>query len=188
LLSQSKFSSLLLFSLLLKLQLPLFFYEHLLLRLLLFKGKQPLIFLVLKLLLLAELLIFSLLKLESLAFGLTLLFKFQLLLAVSFLLETLELALPLIFLSFQAISLGLRFSGSSLRCLPAHGLLEDVIFALGSDFVLLEPLIVLLEKREGRLNLGNKVSDLLLLLIGKRILHPLFLMLRLSDIAIVENA
>jgi hypothetical protein len=90
----------LLFTLFLKLQLPLFFYEHLLLSLLLFKGKQPLIFLVLKLLLFAELLVFSLLKLESLAFGLTLLFKLQLLLAVSLLLKTLELALPLILLSF----------------------------------------------------------------------------------------
>jgi hypothetical protein len=56
--------------------------------------------LILKLLLLAELLIFSLLKLESLAFGFTLLFKLLLLLAVSLLLETLEFALPLIFLSF----------------------------------------------------------------------------------------
>jgi hypothetical protein len=54
--------------------------------------------------------------------------------------------------------------------------------------VLLEPLIVLLEEGEGRLDLGNKVSDLLLLLIGKRILHTLFLMLRLSDITVVENA
>ena len=54
--------------------------------------------------------------------------------------------------------------------------------------MLLEPLIVLLEERKGRLYLSNKVSDLLLLLIGKRILHPLFLMLRLSDVTVVENA
>jgi hypothetical protein len=178
----------LLFSLLLELQLPLFFNENLLLGLFLFNGKQPLIFLVLNLLLLSELLIFSLLKLESLALGFTLLFKLLLLLAVSLLLETLELALPLILLFFHAISLGLSFSGSSLSSFPAHGLLDNVIFGFGSDFVLLEPLIVLLEQREGRLYLGNKVSDLLLLLIGKRILHPLFLMLRLSDVTVVENA
>jgi hypothetical protein len=85
---------------LLELQLPLFFNENLLLGLFLFKGKQPLIFLVLNLLLLSELLIFSLLKLESLALGFTLLFKLLLLLAVSLLLETLQLALPLSFLSF----------------------------------------------------------------------------------------
>lgn len=54
--------------------------------------------------------------------------------------------------------------------------------------MLLEPLIVLLEQGEGRLDLGNKVSDLLLLLIGKRIIHTLFLMLRLSDVPVVENA
>jgi hypothetical protein len=90
----------LLFSLLLKLQLSLFFNEHLLLSLFLFKGKQPLIFLVLKLLLLAELLIFSLLKLESFTVGFTLFFKFLLLLAVPLLLKTLDLTLSLILLSF----------------------------------------------------------------------------------------
>jgi hypothetical protein len=72
----------------------------LLLSLFLLKGKQPLIFLVFKLLLLAELLIFSLLQLESFTFGFTLFFKFLLLLAVSLLLKTFELTLPLILLSF----------------------------------------------------------------------------------------
>lgn len=55
----------------------------------LFKGKQFLIFLVLKLLLLAQPLIFSLLKLEGFTFGFTLFFKFLLLLTVSLLFETL---------------------------------------------------------------------------------------------------
>jgi hypothetical protein len=72
----------------------------LLLGLLLFEGKQPLIFFVLKLLLLAELLIFSLLKLESFTVGFTLFLKFLLLLAVPLLLKALELPLSLILLSF----------------------------------------------------------------------------------------
>lgn len=147
----------------------------------------PLSFLFLNLDLFPHFFIFSHFEFHGLAFSLALLLEVILLLSVTFLFLSFELAESLLLFSFKTLSLKGSLSFSTLGCSTSEGFLQEVVFRLGGDLVLLEPLVILFEKGESRLDFCDEVPHILFLLIGNRVIHAFFLMFRLSDVAIIKD-